>query len=365
MLSKTAAPSFALLTLVLGECSALGCGGASPVDPVDASSPDDSTPATLRGDGDQADAGRTPARDASTTRDARLSSEAEAADDAQVHRDASTRRDAEVSADADTRKDSEVKKDVDVTKDAGPKTAFPYVYYVNTNDTPTYDVSAFAHQGITDVFMRVSRVSGESNYYRTFLPGLRSTFKGDGVTLWAWINGNLDLQSHQIDLATAAGQAVVDEIASDCADIATLGVNVHLDLDYGDSSHNTTLAAAFVAKVRSAAVDVSLSIAVMPDAAGVDNSLAYGQDYTLLAPHVDFLVPMLYAGNYGLSDATLMSAAKSMQALVPGKLVVALQTYESDTNPVALSSSALTAQIDAVKSHANGVALFRYGLSNF
>ena len=99
----------------------------------------------------------------------------------------------------------------------------------------------------------------------------------------------------------------------------------------------------------------------MPE--GAVNSYYYGQDYTQLSKYLDFLVPMVYTGNYNQNTGWITSTTKYIVAHSNGKPVIAgLQTYRSDKNLTVIPASEILTNINsAVKGGASGYALFRYG----
>ncbi len=222
--------------------------------------------------------------------------------------------------------------------------SYHYIYYVNPTATPSYDLNAMKKTGITDVFMLVSPHPGDSNYYGTYLPQIKPLFDNAGITLHAWIFPDFTTQ--------------------DVSKIAAMGVNIHLDLEFGYFP-STEYVTNFVTTMRAACTGRIFTVAVNPNAPNTDSGAVYGDDYSLLAQHVDAIVPMLYKGNYNLSDATMTSATAYMQKEAPGKLWIALQSYQSDSNATPLSANSVLTQINDVKANANGIASFRYGLSNF
>ncbi len=98
------------------------------------------------------------------------------------------------------------------------------------------------------------------------------------------------------------------------------------------------------------------------------NSYYYGQNLTKLSKYVDVIVPMLYKGNYGQSSSWIKTQTASYVKAVgsDAKIWVGLQSYKSDDDLTKLSVSALSQDAaNAIKGGANGIALFRYGLTNF
>ena len=221
---------------------------------------------------------------------------------------------------------------------------YHYLYYVNPNDTPNYNLNAMKSSGITDVFMLVSCSPSASNYYKTYLPKIIPKFRAAGITLHAWIFPDFTTQ--------------------DVERIAAMGVNIHLDLEFGYFP-STEYLTTYVSKIQTACAGRIFTVAVDPNAPGVDSGPIYGEDYSLISPHVDAIIPMLYKGDFKISDSGMSSAASYMQKQAPGKLWIALEGYASDADPITLPSQTILEEINDVKGYSNGLLSFRYGLSNF
>jgi transglutaminase-like putative cysteine protease len=117
-----------------------------------------------------------------------------------------------------------------------------------------------------------------------------------------------------------------------------------------------------------------VSAALMPE--GSANAKYYGQDYSRLSQYLDFLVPMIYKGNYGYTSSTgtnskgqngaewITNTTRYIVEHSNGKPVVAgLQTYRSDWNVSAIPANELLKDIDAAwQGGSSGFVLFRYGL---
>ncbi|MEN6330202.1 MAG: pseudomurein-binding repeat-containing protein [Methanobacteriaceae archaeon] len=130
-------------------------------------------------------------------------------------------------------------------------------------------------------------------------------------------------------------------------------------------SGGTEAITAFVKRVsetiNSIKPKVALSAALMPE--GSVNGYYYGQDYEQLSQYLDFLVPMIYKGNYRQDTAWIGRTTAYIVNHSNGKPVISgLQTYESDNNLTALSASEINLDIQSALSNgASGYALFRYG----
>ncbi len=143
-------------------------------------------------------------------------------------------------------------------------------------------------------------------------------------------------------------------------------------------TNSTETITSFVAqvynKVKSINSSVAVSAALMPE--GSVNDYYYGQNYTQLSKYLDFMVPMIYKGNYGYDSSTgtsssgkngtdwIGSTVAYIVSQANGTPVVAgLQTYRSDDNTIPLSAEELQNDIDAaIGNGSSGYALFRYGL---
>lgn len=170
------------------------------------------------------------------------------------------------------------------------------------------------------------------------------------------------------------------------ATVAKTGVDgIHLDyVRYPGTAYKysgaTSTITSFVARVHNTVKAVNsniiLSAAVMPE--GSSNSYYYGQDYSQMSRYLDFIVPMIYKGNYGYSHTNGTSTTgASGTAWIASKtawivqhsngipVLAGLQTYRSDINWSSLvPADELTGDIKAaMTSGASGYMLFRYGLS--
>jgi len=108
-----------------------------------------------------------------------------------------------------------------------------------------------------------------------------------------------------------------------------------------------------------------LSAAVMPETNS--NARFYGQNIPELGKYLDVISPMIYKGNYR-KDHNWIRATTDWFVKNSGgaKIWGGLQTYKSDNDLRILSNSELRTDSRAVmQGGAAGVALFRWGLTNF
>ena len=144
---------------------------------------------------------------------------------------------------------------------------------------------------------------------------------------------------------------------------------------YTDSSQTIT---SFVKSIYNSVKSINSSVAVsanlMPE--GKMNAYYYGQNYTQLSKYLDFMVPLVYKGDFGYNSSTGTSSSgkngtswigSSIAYIVSqsnGTPVVAgLQSYRSANNQTAIPVNELQNDINlSVKNGASGYVLFRYGL---
>lgn len=89
------------------------------------------------------------------------------------------------------------------------------------------------------------------------------------------------------------------------------------------------------------------------------------QIYSTLVPLCDYLMPMLYIGDYNKTVLQLGNWMLQYNAKYPRKIYPALETYISDANPTPKTNTAITSELTMVEPYCDGAALFRYGLSNY
>ena len=114
-------------------------------------------------------------------------------------------------------------------------------------------------------------------------------------------------------------------------------------------------------KMRSSLI---VSAAVMPEPSSM--KYYYGQDIPEMSKHLDWIVPMVYKGNYGKNAAWIESVTKQFVKQSKGAIVLTgLQGYYSDGEVKKLSASSLKNDAHyAGFGGASGVIVFRYTLFN-
>ena len=250
-------------------------------------------------------------------------------------------------------------------------------YWINPTSTPlnTINVTSLQDEGITDVFISTSKSNPSS------LQGFITKFNNSGIRVHAWVTCFHDGTSW----TDPGNETVVNELTNSIINIAT---NYNVDgihLDYARYSgtpgneayryNGTTHVTSFVQNIYNEIQLINnqdtpnkpyilLSAALMPETSV--NGYYYGQNYTQLAPYLDFMVPMIYKGNYGKNTTWIAYVTDYIVKAANGTPVVAgLQTYMSDTYAIPLPSNELEGDIQAALDNgSSGYVLFRYGLTD-
>ena len=304
--------------------------------------------------------------------------------------------------------------------------------WLKAEDVNKLNISEIKKAGITDIFIKSNLLSAPS--YKSVLTALLKKIKGTSFRIHAWITCFKDANGNWIDPQGKYSYKVkvpdkkikykvwykswykyngkwkytwkyyyaykytykyetkygynTSKMNSLISSISNIVKNYNIDginLDYvryqGNaykSSGSTAAITSFVQKVyntvKSIKPKVAVSADLMPE--GKMNAYYYGQDYAQLAKYLDFMVPMLYKGNYGYNSSTgtnsngkrgtdwISSNVKYIVSQANGTPVIAgLQTYRSDKNVKAIPASELQGDIKAAgNGGASGYALFRYGL---
>lgn len=206
-------------------------------------------------------------------------------------------------------------------------------YYINPNVTPISEINfkTLKSNGITDIYVLV-----KNKNYISVLPEAKKKADAVGIKTHAWVYPGFSYASK----------------------VAQMNIGVQLDVE----TYNMPTYLLEILKMRLDTTGQTFSITVKPD--GWDGS----QNYYLLAPLCDYIVPQLYVGEYKLGIPGLKKKVKSynlFNIIFPDKIVAGLETYQSDLNATPKNASTISSEIKAVKPYTHGVILFRYGLSNF
>ncbi len=306
--------------------------------------------------------------------------------------------------------------------------------WLKAEDVNKLNINEIKKAGITDIFIKSNILSTPS--YKSVLKSLLTKLKGTSFRVHAWVTCFMDANGKWIDPQGKYSYTVKvpdkkikykvwykswyksngkskytwkyyyaykytyktetkygynkSKINSLISSISSIVKNYDIDginLDYVrypgtayKNSGGTAAVTSFVQKVyktvKSIKPKVAVSADVMPE--GKMNAYYYGQNYTQLAKYLDFMVPMIYKGNYGYNSSKgtksngksgtdwIGSTVKYIVSQAKGTPVIAgLQTYRSDKNVKAIPASELQSDIKAARNNgASGYALFRYGLIN-
>ena len=239
--------------------------------------------------------------------------------------------------------------------------------WLSVDDVKNINAGELKNSGITDVFVKANRISAP--LYSSTLTSILQKLKGSGIRVHAWITCFVDINGNWIDPKDVKNQNNIIKTITDITKNYKID-GIFLDyVRYPGTAYKTAGATntitSFVAKVygtvKSIKPKVAVSAALMPE--GAVNSYYYGQDYTKLTKYLDFLVPMIYSGNYNQNSNWIINTTKYIVAHSNGKPVIAgLQTYRSDKNFTVIPAAEIRTNINStVKGGASGYALFRYG----
>ncbi|MGZ7117541.1 MAG: pseudomurein-binding repeat-containing protein, partial [Methanobacterium sp.] len=254
--------------------------------------------------------------------------------------------------------------------------------WLKAEDASSITVAELKNANITDIFVKTNLISAPT--YQNVLTSIISKFQNSGIRIHAWITCFKDADGNWINPANATQRTFLLNKISDI--LINYNINgIHLDyVRYSGVGNNaaynnanaTDMITSFVREVKQLIQvkkpKVALSAAVMPE--GSSNAYFYGQDYGQLAKYVDFLVPMIYKGNYGKDTAWIGTTTKyivdhTVDAngnKIP--VIAGLMTYVSDYDTTKLSADDLYKDVkSAMDNGASGYVLFRYGMisSNF
>lgn len=203
-------------------------------------------------------------------------------------------------------------------------------YYINPRVTPISEIN-FTHlkdAGITDIYVLV-----RNDNYLTTLPEAKSKADDVGIRTHAWVFPGFKHASQVRDMK----------------------IGVQLDVE----TYNMSEYISEIKAMREATQGVTFSVCTKPD---MWDGFQY---YNLIVPYCDYIVPMLYLGEYKHEISDLSDWVSMYNMIFPGKIVAGLQTYQSEDNLTPLTESTLLTEIRAVQLNTHGVILFRYGLSRF
>ncbi|MGB9938203.1 MAG: pseudomurein-binding repeat-containing protein [Methanobacterium sp.] len=244
--------------------------------------------------------------------------------------------------------------------------------WLKAEDAGNITVNELKSANITDIFVKTNLISSPT--YQTVLGSITSKFQNSGIRIHAWITCFKDANGNWIDPANSTQRTfLLNSITNIVKNYSVSGIfldyvrysGVENNAAYNNANSTETITS-FVASVKQVLQlnnpKTALSAALMPE--GANNAYYYGQDYGKLANYLDFLVPMIYKGNYGQDTNWIGSTTKYIVEHSGGKPVLAgLQTYISDYDTTKLTANELNQDIKSATSNgASGYVLFRYGM---
>jgi hypothetical protein len=180
--------------------------------------------------------------------------------------------------------------------------------WIPSDYVSSLNVTALQNLGITDVFVKSNLISTPS--YSSVLTAILQKLKGTNIRVHAWITCFKDVNGDWIDPANKTQQYfLINSITGIVKNYNISGINLDY-VRYSGSGSNiagesgTAAITAFVQLVYNTVKSINSSVAVSADLMpeGSANAYYYGQDYAQLAKYLDFLVPMIYKGNYGYNS---------------------------------------------------------------
>ena len=127
----------------------------------------------------------------------------------------------------------------------------------------------------------------------------------------------------------------------------------------------TTFVTHLVKNIKDVNSSLVVSGSLMPEESQLYGE--YGQNLTALSTVLDYIIPMIYKGNYEQNSSWIESTTRYFVDNSHGaKVIVSLQSYQSDDNITKLSASEFQEDIDAAyRGGAYGIGIFRFGLTSF
>ncbi|MDR0911891.1 MAG: hypothetical protein LBM96_04725 [Methanobrevibacter sp.] len=184
-----------------------------------------------------------------------------------------------------------------------------------------------------------------------------------------WINPVIDKNTGEIN------QTYFNKVINKAKEyIYSSGADgIHMDyLRYPGTAFKTTGASEAISEftrqmniaIKSINKNLILSATVMPETSS--NDKYYGQNISQMGKYLDFIIPMVYKGNYEKGTSWIKSTVSWFVRNSGGaKIITGIQTYQSDNKAIPLSIAELTNDCKvAIAGGSYGIALFRYGLVN-
>ncbi len=255
-----------------------------------------------------------------------------------------------------------------------PQIPYGFGYWVRYSDMYDLNLASLASLGTNNVFLHCYAFTayGESNVASWIRQA--SSY---GINVHIWMQVAYDGSWNAISNKDGSyNYGLINSKVNEAKYYASIpGVaGVHFDyLRFGGTAYKFPKAAesinyfvkTAVSAVKSVNPNCLVSAALMPEPS---NMLYYdGQDYSTLTKYLDFVLPMVYKGNYEQNTQWIQSITKWFVDNSNGAQVwTGLQAYNSDEDVTRLSVSELSGDAQAsLNGGASGVVMFRWGVTNF
>lgn len=251
---------------------------------------------------------------------------------------------------------------------------YGYGYWVRYSDMYNLNLASLASQGTKHVFLHSYAITA---YGAGAVSSWAKQANNYGIKVHIWMQVAYDGSWHGIANRDGSyNYELINSKVNEAKYYAGIsGISgVHFDyLRFGGTAYNFPTAAesinyfvrTAVSAVKSVNPNCLVSAALMPEPG---NMLYYdGQDYPTLTRYLDFVLPMVYKGNYHQSTAWIQSISKWFVDNSNGAQVwTGLQAYRSDDDITNLPVSELFGDAQAaLNGGARGVVMFRWGVTNF
>ncbi len=251
---------------------------------------------------------------------------------------------------------------------------YGYGYWVRYVDMYNLNLASLASQGTKHIFLHSYAFTA---YGEGSVASWIRQANNYGIKVHIWMQVAYDGSWHGISNKDGSyNYDLINSRVNEARYYASVsGVSgVHFDyLRFGGTAYKFPKAAesinyfvqTAVSAIKSVNPNCLVSAALMPEP---DNMLYYdGQDYPTLTRYLDFVLPMVYKGNYKQNTAWIQSITQWFVDNSNGAQVwTGLQSYRSDDDVTRLSVSELAGDAQAsLNGGARGVVMFRWGVSNF
>ncbi|WP_458453876.1 transglutaminase domain-containing protein [Methanobrevibacter sp.] len=251
-------------------------------------------------------------------------------------------------------------------------------YWLYASDMKSVSLSGLASKGVTDIFLnfKAYETQGKSGL-ESWIASANKV--GIDVHMWVqafysgdtgWVNPVKNGKENTAyfttklnEIKTYAGLKGISGIHLDYIRYSGSGDNAAYK-NTGGTEAITSFIKQVVSTVDSVNPNIVVSAALMPETTSSEHY--YGQDYDAFSKYLDVVVPMVYKGNYKEDTSWITTTTQWYVEHSKGAAVwTGLQTYVSDSDTTKLSTANLNNDIVAsFNGKADGVVLFRYGISN-